>query len=366
MKRKQREKQPAAQDSREPADTGGAVELPLLGAISVAPLTQEAAQTAVKHLDAQSHAMYMHDIMADDQLIEMGSQRGLLVRFTVRMSVSTSRPEMIVVAPEFCGVDFVKRRIFREKLLLGEFLPPHRFALKGPAHAPTDLNAAGSSMEKLPEETDKGIPSLLFNLGFRAGGDYEVEITSVPVSTDKDQQETMLRGITQGGTGAAMPLSSDPDARRYQVLLETKAQNIKPPSPLPPPVATAPEENDLGPGGSVGAANGVVAAAPPRTAAPIGSPRQRAGRWLPGEVDALIRGVQAYGYLWRKILDEYSGVFHPNRTSVDLKDKWRNLVKLSKVPGKQARGLDLTEDLRTLILRLDGEHLLSPERQGLN
>jgi hypothetical protein len=37
---------------------------------------------------------------------------------------------------------------------------------------------------------------------------------------------------------------------------------------------------------------------------------------------------------------------------VDLKDKWRNLVKLVTDPNKHARGMDLSEEQRQTILRL--------------
>lgn len=37
---------------------------------------------------------------------------------------------------------------------------------------------------------------------------------------------------------------------------------------------------------------------------------------------------------------------------VDLKDKWRNLVKLVTDPSKNARGLDLSEERKQTILRL--------------
>ena len=37
---------------------------------------------------------------------------------------------------------------------------------------------------------------------------------------------------------------------------------------------------------------------------------------------------------------------------MDLKDKWRNLVKLVTDPNKHARGMDLSEEQRQTILRL--------------
>ena len=34
-----------------------------------------------------------------------------------------------------------------------------------------------------------------------------------------------------------------------------------------------------------------------------------------------------WGFQWTRILDFGRGKFHPSRTDIDLKDKWRNLVK---------------------------------------
>lgn len=47
----------------------------------------------------------------------------------------------------------------------------------------------------------------------------------------------------------------------------------------------------------------------------------------------LQKGVKKYsqngvhGFQWKRILEYGSGIFDPSRTYVDLKDKWRNLVK---------------------------------------
>ena len=38
----------------------------------------------------------------------------------------------------------------------------------------------------------------------------------------------------------------------------------------------------------------------------------------------IVRGTGS----WADILAQHRAVFHPTRTSVDLKDKWRNLVKV--------------------------------------
>eukprot|EP00178_Gracilaria_changii_P019517 TRINITY_DN56546_c0_g1_i1.p1 TRINITY_DN56546_c0_g1~~TRINITY_DN56546_c0_g1_i1.p1 ORF type:complete len:412 (-),score=69.57 TRINITY_DN56546_c0_g1_i1:554-1663(-) len=56
------------------------------------------------------------------------------------------------------------------------------------------------------------------------------------------------------------------------------------------------------------------------------STRRKTVRWSTREVDALLAGVRTYGVgKWARIL-RHSPVFNGVRTSVDLKDKWRNLT----------------------------------------
>mmetsp|Transcript_21654 Transcript_21654/g.38444 ORF Transcript_21654/g.38444 Transcript_21654/m.38444 type:complete len:409 (+) Transcript_21654:56-1282(+) len=50
--------------------------------------------------------------------------------------------------------------------------------------------------------------------------------------------------------------------------------------------------------------------------------------WTPEEEDALVKGVQRYGVgKWADIKADWPNIFNPLRTSVHLKDKWRNLSK---------------------------------------
>ncbi|KAK6190944.1 hypothetical protein SNE40_002703 [Patella caerulea] len=46
------------------------------------------------------------------------------------------------------------------------------------------------------------------------------------------------------------------------------------------------------------------------------------------EVDNLIEGIETFGSKWNQILLTYK--FHPSRTSVDLRDKYKSLVKTGK------------------------------------
>ncbi|KAK6936588.1 SANT/Myb domain [Dillenia turbinata] len=64
-------------------------------------------------------------------------------------------------------------------------------------------------------------------------------------------------------------------------------------------------------------------------AAPFGR-RRRKKKWSVEEEDKLIQGVKKFGEgNWKLILDCYREVFQ-ERTSTDLKDKWRNLMRYPK------------------------------------
>ncbi|CAI9264158.1 unnamed protein product [Lactuca saligna] len=65
-------------------------------------------------------------------------------------------------------------------------------------------------------------------------------------------------------------------------------------------------------------------------------------QWTMSEVEILKEGVQRFssnnnskGFPWKDILDFGGDVFHKSRTTIDLKDKWRNLCKGSPAKKKQ-------------------------------
>lgn len=51
-------------------------------------------------------------------------------------------------------------------------------------------------------------------------------------------------------------------------------------------------------------------------------------RWTLAEEDQLEEGVETHGSAWSTILAQYK--FNACRTQVDLKDKWRNMLKARK------------------------------------
>jgi len=55
--------------------------------------------------------------------------------------------------------------------------------------------------------------------------------------------------------------------------------------------------------------------------------RRKILRWGPEEVECLHAGVEKYGIgRWKEILEDRDFIFH-HRTTVDLKDKYRNILK---------------------------------------
>jgi hypothetical protein len=55
-------------------------------------------------------------------------------------------------------------------------------------------------------------------------------------------------------------------------------------------------------------------------------PSRKRAKWSPEEMALLERGIKECGTHWTKILLGYNG-FNDCRTSLDLKDKWRNMCK---------------------------------------
>lgn len=52
-------------------------------------------------------------------------------------------------------------------------------------------------------------------------------------------------------------------------------------------------------------------------------------RWTEEETASLRKGVEEHGTSWKVIKAEYSEILY-DRTTVDLKDKWRNIQKSKK------------------------------------
>ncbi len=56
---------------------------------------------------------------------------------------------------------------------------------------------------------------------------------------------------------------------------------------------------------------------------PPSTPRRSRLPYTEQEVESLIKGVRKHGHSWTLILNTYK--FHPRRTAVDLKDKYRRI-----------------------------------------
>jgi hypothetical protein len=341
-----------------PAQPGHAISAPLL--LPPRPRQDQAilnklSTIASKHLDAQAQARFFHEVQMDDELAEVAYQRGLLVNFVITppSTASGSSPPFQVEAPEFATVEYLKRRITKAKLLLSEELFVYdRFALRQ-AHFPGRESTGELKIldEKMPSTN---IPMLLFNLGYRGGETHNVTMISRSGTNDKAQQDNMIREAVTANAQRLVPLA-DPAARAYQALLAGV------PVDLPPVITSVPEARH--------GANGAIAAAPAVYQAPAPLPppealamnnnalqlrspgNQRIGRWSATEIEALVGGVEAK-MSWGEIRRAFPNEIDPRRTPVDLKDKWRNLVKVCLDPNKTTRSVGISGELQLTIARL--------------
>ncbi len=90
---------------------------------------------------------------------------------------------------------------------------------------------------------------------------------------------------------------------------------------------------------------GLLPGAPVRGKNAKGSRKRR--RWTADEEKAVRDGYQLYGDKWAKILREFSVLKKGGRTSADIRDKWRNLVKKDPAlagPPKRAPADGRTDD----------------------
>jgi hypothetical protein len=339
-------------------------------------------------LDAHTCDHYFNIVRFDDAIAELASQRGLLVKFAIKTyRAHNPNPDMVVYAPEFMTVDYLKRRIMREKLQLGEYLPPQRFVLRhkvttrvagededeeiaaGPSSA-----AAETMMVDLLTTKPNGEDNFLLSLGYKAPNQYVVYMYSAPSNTDREQQEQMLaanRGYGVGGA-ALLPavMVNNPKLSSYNNLLVGKGLGAGPYTTTSPtrmvmvPTATTTAAPDAVP---VAIVNPLMQGIPTSLAVPgsaaaaagdgVGQPkpkkpRREGFRWSSVEVKALIAGVTEHGTSWSTIYNEWAkekGVINMKRTQVDLKDKWRNLVKSATNPEiTRSTGLE-AEDISAIL-----------------
>ncbi|KAL6786072.1 hypothetical protein ACKKBG_A01285 [Auxenochlorella protothecoides x Auxenochlorella symbiontica] len=158
---------------------------------SLARPLEPLSDAALQLLQSQGAAACDQDLRAmrhDDELALLSARRGLQVRFVVK-ALRTYMPlsEMVVEAPEFATVEYLKRRIFRAKLQRGEYLPASRFVLR--KRVMDGSHVLG--MDSIPSRSSSGDEVFLFNEGYMAPGMFEVFIQSAPSSGDRERQARM-------------------------------------------------------------------------------------------------------------------------------------------------------------------------------
>uniref|UniRef100_A0A1D2A8J9 Uncharacterized protein n=1 Tax=Auxenochlorella protothecoides TaxID=3075 RepID=A0A1D2A8J9_AUXPR len=343
---------------------------------SLARPLEPLSDAALQLLQSQGAAACDQDLRAmrhDDELALLSARRGLQVRFVVK-ALRTYMPlsEMVVEAPEFATVEYLKRRIFRAKLQRGEYLPASRFVLR--KRVMDGSHVLG--MDSIPSRSSSGDEVFLFNEGYMAPGMFEVFIQSAPSSGDRERQARMPV-LASPHAAQDMPLhlvhlDSEGHASFRQML-----QSVDPgmgylPAGAQTMVEPRQSQEGMGMGLNLPMAHGSLLlnqqfldpayiSGEEQPGAQAGGSqetrfsarnRRQTGRWGPDEVQALIEGVREMGTSWTQIHTAYvrSGRINERRTQMDLKDKWRNLVRLVTHPGRHSRGAELSNDQRQLIL----------------
>jgi hypothetical protein len=331
------------------------VELPLLDPRAPEPLSAEGAAALAARVDPAAHDALLRAIAADDALAELASRRGLLARFRVRGGPSAG---VAVEAPEFATVPYLRRRVVKARLKLGEYLAPSAFELKRVEHGGA---SGGAAVTPMPAAAPGGAgETLLFSLGFRAGGSYEIMLAARPGRAEGDREaqaaiEGAARGARAPGTGSR---AVDAGHARGRALLAPRGRGA--PARAAPAAAAAGGAGGAGLFGLYGSIAGEAGAGGDGdTGASLDArapARRKAGRWSADEVAALIDGVAGKGSSWAAIhalFCQPGGRISPLRSQVDLKDKWRNLVRAATdAAGAGAARASLPEDLRARVLQL--------------
>ena len=294
----------------------------------------------------------IQQVRTDDELVNYASAKGLLMTF--RISTMAMELPVIVHVPEFATVKFLKRRIFREKLVDGDLIWIDKFQLRYLSH---ENDTTTILQEKGPQTLEK----LLIDYGFCRGGDYELRLKSQYSNNDEEQQQRMLEESVNARSTLAfcnVPLSDNPKIRERQEKLMQGAASVPPTSPLR--AVQSPSSRHTSVHNSPTQYGRVPSQLPilsmdmvdnlddpaPLMEITESQEKKKGGSWNVKEVAYLIRGIKKHGTAsWSKIAGEYSGKgIDPRRTTVDYKDKWRNIVRAvnKECPARQ---FHLSEDV---------------------
>lgn len=93
----------------------------------------------------------------------------------------------------------------------------------------------------------------------------------------------------------------------------------------------------------------------------VGKQRRKRVDWSDSEIESLQNGVRIHGEsAWSAILNDSVLKFHPHRTQVDLKDKWRNLTSYKTYQEHPIRRFALVDSRHEEIVTSSGNaHILN-------
>ncbi|KAI8523776.1 hypothetical protein RHMOL_Rhmol13G0098700 [Rhododendron molle] len=90
------------------------------------------------------------------------------------------------------------------------------------------------------------------------------------------------------------------------------------------------------------------------------APRRKSTSFTINEVEALVQAVRRHGTgRWKMIKDEVFGN-DSRRTRIDLRDKWKTLVKTANLPAHKRRRVPLPEELLEMVRYVDQNGMQIP------
>ncbi|EIE26538.1 hypothetical protein COCSUDRAFT_59065 [Coccomyxa subellipsoidea C-169] len=315
---------PSVRQAREPPQqpTGG-------GSGAVRQLAAAAARP--QHVPTWGLAQDAARKKAEDAAVEVARQSGRYVDVAVHSFITEIPPSRLAV-PEDATINFLRRQIQYRVEELGTHMPADALEVQ--------VKDTWGTLTPTTSFTATGAEKTVRSYGLVPGQQHHIWVIVVDDTAARDQRAATAALIDMPGAPTPWPSRLAPAAAGSPVPARRFTE--------PAQHAVAQYQAELSPARPARAPD---AAANPATESP-GRRRQKNKRWSDEERDALINGVTILGTgHWAAILDRYTTIFAPGRNSVDIKDKWRNLVKLAQ-QKREARGGTLPREQVVKILEV--------------
>lgn len=306
----------------------------------IRPLTQKELEALSKKLDPVEMDALVKQFNTDDEIVRLGQRYSNLIKCSVHLATAMS--SVMFQVPEYETVKFVKRRLVKYGLGKGVFLSSID---KVYLEVQADPNTGIETMH-LQENDSNMLETFLYNLGFRAGNVYNFRMGFKIQSDGQNVEKSLIEEAKARDHPNAItnvPLDGSPDIKIYQLTLEGNLNdgveyNVLASKQTKPAPAEPTQRSEM---------------AYSQNANRYGT------KWNQKRLNTLIefmtsgKGFETENEGFHKILDEHPALFpksetdsiqskirgRSNFTSVDIRDKWRNIVGLKNCDSEKKLGV---------------------------